>query len=201
MSPVRRRIAKLLARGAASDGKLSAGMCRERAANPTRLWQFLQHDGVEPTNSASERPLRHAVIGRKLSFGAQRPAGSRFVSTMLTVVASCRQQGRTVCNGLVQTIQGAPRRKTRAVAAARGATGCMHPSPAAGSAMHATGRVEGSRALLMTGRTQLQRISAMSDASWSAMRTGRESAVPFSAGGASERLSGCTIIKSAGEPV
>jgi transposase len=52
--------------------------------------------GVEPTNNAAERALRHAVIWRKLSFGTQSAAGSRFVETMLTVIETCRQQARNV---------------------------------------------------------------------------------------------------------
>jgi transposase len=56
----------------------------------------LRHEGVEPTNNAGERSLRHAVIWRKLSFGTQSASGSRFVETMLTVIETCRQQGRNV---------------------------------------------------------------------------------------------------------
>jgi transposase len=48
--------------------------------------------GVEPTNNARERPLRHAVIWLKLSFGTYSAGGSRHVVTILTVVEACRQQ-------------------------------------------------------------------------------------------------------------
>jgi transposase len=58
------------------------------------LWTFLHHEEVKPTNNAGERSLRHAVIWRKLSFGTQSVAGSRFVETMLAVIESCRQQRR-----------------------------------------------------------------------------------------------------------
>jgi transposase len=34
------------------------------------------------------------VIWRKLSFGTQSAAGSRFIETMLTIVETCRQQSR-----------------------------------------------------------------------------------------------------------
>jgi hypothetical protein len=51
----------------------------------------LHHEGVAPTNNAGERALRHAVIWRKLSFGTQSAAGSRFVETMLTVSETCHQ--------------------------------------------------------------------------------------------------------------
>ena len=46
-------------------------------------------------------PGRRAIAApcgdlRKLSFGTQSAAGSRFVETMLTVIETCRQQGRNV---------------------------------------------------------------------------------------------------------
>jgi transposase len=59
-------------------------------------WTFLEVEGVEPTNNVSERALRHAVIWRKLSFGTQSAAGSRFVETMLSVIETCRQQDRNL---------------------------------------------------------------------------------------------------------
>jgi hypothetical protein len=65
-------------------------LCRELHDHRAWLWMFLYHDGVEPTNNAGERALRHAVIWRKLSFGAQSAAGSQFVETMLTVIETCR---------------------------------------------------------------------------------------------------------------
>lgn len=105
MGPIRRRTEQLLKRGADSGHKLFAGTCRELHNHRDRLWAFLKHEGVEPTNNASERALRHAVIWRKLSFGTQSAAGSRFVETMLTVVESCRQQGRRVFNYLVQALE------------------------------------------------------------------------------------------------
>jgi len=52
--------------------------------------------GVEQTNKASNRSLRHAVIWRKLSFGTQSANGSRFVETMLTVIETFRQQSRDI---------------------------------------------------------------------------------------------------------
>lgn len=68
------------------------------------LWTFLDVEGVEPTNNASERALRHAVIWRKLSFGTQSAGGSRFVATILTVVETCRQQSRNVFEYLAETM-------------------------------------------------------------------------------------------------
>lgn len=73
-----------------------AGMCRHILDRVDHLWTFLKHEDVEPTNNASERALRHAVIWRKLSFGTQSASGSRFVETMLSIIETCRQQNRDV---------------------------------------------------------------------------------------------------------
>jgi len=69
------------------------------------LRTFLRHEGVEPTNNAGQRSLRHAVIWRKLSFGTQSASGSRFVETMLTVIEACRQQGRNVFSFLTAAVE------------------------------------------------------------------------------------------------
>ena len=70
-----------------------------------QLWMFLTHAGVEPTNNRAEQVLRHAVIWRKLSFGTQSAAGSRFVETLLTVIETCRQQNRDVLDFLTTTLE------------------------------------------------------------------------------------------------
>ena len=95
MAPVRREVERLLLRGAESGNRRIQGMCRELYDHRGWLWTFLRHEGIEPTNNAAERSLRHAVIWRKLSFGTQSAGGSRFVETMLTVIETCRQQRRS----------------------------------------------------------------------------------------------------------
>ena len=82
-----------------------AGLCQHILDRVDSLWTFLDHEDVEPTNNASERSLRHAVIWRKLSFGTQSPAGSRFVETLLSVIETCRQQNRNVFAFVTEAIQ------------------------------------------------------------------------------------------------
>jgi hypothetical protein len=94
MGPVRRKVERLLLRGMPNGNRDVRGTCRELYEHRAWLWTFLRHEGVEPTNNAGERSLRHAVIWRKLSFGTPSASGSRFVETMLTVIESCRQQRR-----------------------------------------------------------------------------------------------------------
>jgi len=94
MNPIRREVEALLLRGVFSGNGRLVGMCQELYDHRDWLWTFVEVEGVEPTNNASERALRHAVIWRKLSFGTQSAHGSRFVETMLTVIETCRQQSR-----------------------------------------------------------------------------------------------------------
>jgi transposase len=104
LMPVSRAVEGLLLRGLFSGYPRLVGMCRELYEHRVWLWTFLEQE-VEPTNNASERALRHAVIWRKLSFGTQSAGGSRFVDTMLTVIETCRQQSRNVFAYVSVTVQ------------------------------------------------------------------------------------------------
>jgi transposase len=104
MRPIRREIDNLLLRGLFSGNPRLIGMCAELYQHREWLWTFLEVEGVEPTNNAAERALRPAVIWRKLSFGTQSAAGSRFVETLLSVVTTCRQQERDVFAYLTSAI-------------------------------------------------------------------------------------------------
>ena len=100
-----RPIDGLLLRGLFSGSVRLRGMCRELYNHRQWLWTFVEVEGVEPTNNASERSLRHAVIWRKLSFGTQSARGSLFVERMLTVIETCRQQKRNVLAYLSQAVR------------------------------------------------------------------------------------------------
>lgn len=105
MAPVRREVERLLLRGISTGNKSLVGMCQELHEHREWLWMFVRHEGIEPTNNAGERALRHAVIWRKLSFGTQSAKGSRFVETMLTVIETCRQQNRNTFEYLTATME------------------------------------------------------------------------------------------------
>lgn len=74
----------------------TAGTCRELLTVEPALWTFVRVEGIEPTNNAAKRALRHAVLWRKTSQGTNSKTGSRFVANVHTVVATCRQQRRNV---------------------------------------------------------------------------------------------------------
>jgi transposase len=74
----------------------TAATCRELLAREAALWTFVRVAGIDLTNNAAERSLRHAVQWRKVSYGTQSEKGSRFVAHVLTVLATCQQQRRNV---------------------------------------------------------------------------------------------------------
>jgi transposase len=94
-----------LHRGAACGCSRTAATCRELLSGETHLWTFVRVEGIEPTNNHAERALRHGVIYRKLSGGTESETGSRFVERMLSVVATCRQQGINMLDYLTRCYQ------------------------------------------------------------------------------------------------
>ena len=99
--PIQARMGRLLWRGEASADRKAAALCRDLNRWWVSLWTFTRVEGVEPTNNVAERALRPAVLWRKGSFGSDSERGSRFVERMMTVVATCRQQGRHLLDFLV----------------------------------------------------------------------------------------------------
>jgi transposase len=102
-STFRRYVAELrpwvrsqLEAGCACGCAKTAGTCQEMLSLEPAFWTFVRVEGIEPTNNAAERALRHAVQWRKLCYGTDSEGGSHFVENILTVVATCRQQGHNV---------------------------------------------------------------------------------------------------------
>jgi transposase len=73
--------------------------------NFERLFVFLEHDGVEPTNNSVERTLRTAVQWRKISFGNRSDAGELATARLLTVMQTCRMQKRHVLGYLTKAVR------------------------------------------------------------------------------------------------
>jgi transposase len=103
--PIRWGVRQALDRGTSCASEKTAATCRMLLEGEEHLWTFLRVRGIEPTNNAAERALRHAVLWRKTSGGTASEWGSRFVERVLSVVATCRQQGRNVLEFLTDCFQ------------------------------------------------------------------------------------------------
>ncbi len=74
---------------------------RDKAA---QWWYFLDHPEVPPDNNRSERCLRLAVTKRKVCGGSRSMAGFAQTALLLTVIQTCRTQGRSALEFFQQTL-------------------------------------------------------------------------------------------------
>src|ERR687892_578736 len=109
MTPLRREVERLLEVGSQCGVAKTEGTCREILKRREALWTFVQVEGVEPPNNTAERSIRPGVQWRKGSFGTQSEDGSRFVESMMTVVATLKQQKRNVLDYLIAAHEAALR--------------------------------------------------------------------------------------------
>jgi len=105
MKPVRKAVRRALKAGQRCGCSQTAGTCKELLEHEEWLWTFVDTVGVEPTNNEAERAERHGVLWRKTSGGTDSPEGSRFVERILTVVETCRRQGKKVLDYLSACIE------------------------------------------------------------------------------------------------
>jgi transposase len=67
-------------------------------------WYFLDHPEVPPDNNNAERPLRLGVTKRKVCGGSRSMDGFNDTARLLTVIQTCRAQGRSVLEFLRQAL-------------------------------------------------------------------------------------------------
>ncbi len=91
----RTRLAVALDRGRACSCAKTRGKCGQLTARGVSVHVRVPH-GVEPTNNAAERAIRHGVIWRKQSHGPKSEAGAKYLANIWSVVETCRQLGRQV---------------------------------------------------------------------------------------------------------
>jgi hypothetical protein len=59
-------------------------------------WYFLEHPEIPPDNNRAERSLRLGVTKRKIAGASRSFAGFVDTARLLSVIQSCRAQGRSV---------------------------------------------------------------------------------------------------------
>ena len=85
-----------------SEATNLAASFKGRLAN--HYFTFLTTPGVEPTNNLTEQSIRHIVIDRRITQGTRSDWGMRWSERSWSVLATCRQQGRTVLEFLHQAL-------------------------------------------------------------------------------------------------
>ena len=94
--PIRNEFLKLAERWWDCENRKVSNMANAMGANFARLFSFVDHEGVEPTNNSAERALRRTVQWRKTSFGSRSNAGAVATARLLTIAQTCSQQNRSV---------------------------------------------------------------------------------------------------------
>src|SRR5438874_694432 len=87
-----------------SDDKEVRNMATALFQHCGRLFTFIEHPGVEPTNNCVEQALRIAVQLRKIIFGNRSAQGEVATARLLTVTQTCRMQGRNALAYLTEAI-------------------------------------------------------------------------------------------------
>ena len=105
MSAITPSMEQTLQRGIDSGQSKTAKTCKRLLKSRCALWTFVHTPGVEPTNNIAERSIRHYVIWRKISLGTQSVRGSLYAERVMTVVGSCKLQGRSVLAFMTQAMQ------------------------------------------------------------------------------------------------
>ena len=81
-----------------------ANMAKAFGQHADRLFCFLDHEGVEPTNNSSEQALRSVVQLRKIIFGNRSEDGALATARLLTVAQTCVQQKRDTLAYLTEAV-------------------------------------------------------------------------------------------------
>jgi transposase len=90
--PIQERLFALAERHLDSPHRPVCNLARALFEHNARLFTFLEHEGVEPTNNSVERALRTGVQWRKICFGNRSVNGELATARLLTVAETCDLQ-------------------------------------------------------------------------------------------------------------
>ncbi|MHC0067376.1 IS66 family transposase [Nostoc sp. UIC 10890] len=85
-------------------GATAGQLLRSLRDKASQWWYFLDFPEVPPDNNQAERSLRLAVTKRKVSGGSRSMERFQHTANLLTVVQTCRRQGRSVIDFFAQAL-------------------------------------------------------------------------------------------------
>jgi len=94
--PIQQRIFALAQRHLDSTHRQVRNLATALFEHNQRLFTFLEHEGVEPTNNSAERALRPGVQWRKICFGNRSANGEIATARLLTIAETCDLQGLNI---------------------------------------------------------------------------------------------------------
>ena len=94
--PIQKRIFALAERHLDDSHREVRNLATALFEHNQRLFMFLEHEGVEPTNNSAERALRTGVQWRKICFGNRSAQGELATARLLTVAETCDLRGLNI---------------------------------------------------------------------------------------------------------
>ena len=93
-------------------GKHAQNLAKRFHRHGEAYFQFITTPGIEPTNNLAEQAVRFVVIDRRITQGTRSETGRRWCERIWTTIATCSQQGRSVFEFLLASVEshlrGAP---------------------------------------------------------------------------------------------
>jgi len=102
--PIQKRLFRLAERNLDSPDREVGNLALALFQHSERMFVFIEHEGVEPTNNSAERALRTGVQWRKISFGNRSVAGELATARLLTVAETCDLQGINILSYIASAI-------------------------------------------------------------------------------------------------
>jgi len=102
--PIQKKICRLGEKYLDSDDREVRNLARAFFEHWDKLFTFLEHEGVEPTNNFPERSLRLFVLIRKITYGNRSAKGEVALARLLTVTQTCKLQQRSVLGYLLTAV-------------------------------------------------------------------------------------------------
>jgi transposase len=99
------RVSTQIAQWTTWAGHQAGKLLRSLTEKAEQWWYFLTHPEVPPDNNLAERCLRTAVTKRKVCGGSRCLERFRQTANLLSVIQSCRLQGRSVITFFQQALQ------------------------------------------------------------------------------------------------
>jgi len=94
------------------QGKHAQNLAKRFHKHGEAYFQFITTPGIEPTNNLAEQAIRFVVIDRRITQGTRSETGRRWCERIWTTIATCAQQGRSVFEFLLESVEshlrGAP---------------------------------------------------------------------------------------------
>ena len=98
------RINLTLSKWSKKAGYEAGKLLRNLKLKADQWWYFLDHPEIPPDNNLAERALRLAVTKRKVSGGSRSMARFQDTANLLSVIQTCRFQGRSVIDFFTQAL-------------------------------------------------------------------------------------------------